>query len=405
MKRSRKNWRVSTSFSFNRSVHQLRNRNVNAPFPGTALDPALTKEQIDQLRPFYPYVGRINRFESIGNTLGKTLNFTVQIPFKTVPEDTVHRHDSKPASRGQEDDGQWQNPYNIRADWATTTISASGSRAPFRSGLRWWATFNFNFNTNTGRAYTITSGKDDNRDQSINDRPAGVERNSLRGPGQYTVNLTWSSPPINFRKKPKAPAADAAPTGAAGAPTAAAVMSREDQLMQSALAAGLPLATIQQLILAIPAGWCNRYGRSDHADDSAILAASPRDVQSSDPESAQQHENQRLQRRDNIAALWKTHKVWSRQVDPAFVEYAILRHRQKGRAMKRSLCFLACFLFAATAYAQDVDFGAFGDPAACWGPSLLLLAGQHQLVEPQRRPHRRIGSYACATRSRKRKCR
>ena len=77
-----KGWRVTTSLNFNRAVHQLRNRNVNAPFPGIALDPALTKEQIDQLRPFYPYVGRINRFESIGNMLGKNLNFTVQIPSK-----------------------------------------------------------------------------------------------------------------------------------------------------------------------------------------------------------------------------------------------------------------------------------------------------------------------------------
>ena len=36
--------------------------------------------------------------------------------------------------------------------------------------------------------------------------------------------------------------------------------------------------------------------------------------------------------------------------------------------MKRSFCFLACFLFAATAYAQDVDFGAFGDPGSMLGP-------------------------------------
>ena len=36
--------------------------------------------------------------------------------------------------------------------------------------------------------------------------------------------------------------------------------------------------------------------------------------------------------------------------------------------MRRSICFLACFLFAATAYAQDVDFGAFGDPGSMLGP-------------------------------------
>jgi hypothetical protein len=41
-----------------------------------------------------------------------------------------------------------------------------------------------------------------------------------------------------------------APTGAAGAPAPA--LSAQDQLIQSALQAGIPLATIQQLILAQP---------------------------------------------------------------------------------------------------------------------------------------------------------
>jgi hypothetical protein len=245
-----KNWRVSTSFSFNRSVHQIRNRNVNAPFPGTALDPSLTREQVDQLRPFYPYVGRINRFESIGNSLGKTLSITVQIPSKRFLK-TQFTGQTQAGFTWTEDDGQWQNPYNIRADWARNDqrfrLQGTIQIRPPLVG-----TFNFNFNTNTGRAYSITSGKDDNLDQSINDRPAGVERNSLRGPGQYTVNLTWSSPPVNFRRKPKAPAVESAPTGAAGAPAAAAVLSPQDQLMQSALAAGLPLATIQQLIMNNP---------------------------------------------------------------------------------------------------------------------------------------------------------
>ena len=242
-----KGWRVTTSLNFNRGVHQLRNRNINAPFPGIALDPALTKEQIDQLRPFYPYIGRINRFESIGNMLGKNLNFTVQIPSKRFLK-TQFSGQFQTGFTWQEDDNAWQNPYDVRSDWARNDqrYRAQGTiqiRPPLVG------TFNFNFNTNTGRAYTITTGKDDNGDLSTNDRPAGVERNSLRGPGQYQINLNWNSPPINIRKK-KAP--DVAPTGAAGPPTAAAAMSREDALIQSALQAGLPLGTIQQLILANP---------------------------------------------------------------------------------------------------------------------------------------------------------
>ena len=242
-----KGWRVTTSIQFNRGVHQMRNVNVNAPYPGVALDPSLSKDQIDLLRPFYPYVGRINRYESIGNMLGKNLIFQVQIPSKKFLK-TQFSGQFQTGFTWQYDDNAWQNPYDIRSDWARNDqrYRAQGTiqiRPPLVG------TFNFNFNTNTGRAYTITTGKDDNLDQSITDRPIGVERNSMRGPGQYTINLNWNSPPINIRKR-KAP--DVAPTGAAGPPAAGTALSREDALIQSALQAGLPLGTIQQLILANP---------------------------------------------------------------------------------------------------------------------------------------------------------
>ena len=242
-----KNWRLTTSFSLSRGVHSMRNRNINAPYPGTPLDPSLTQDQIDQLRPFYPYVGRINQYESVGNSLSKSLTFQVLLPSKKILKTQISGSFLTGMS-WQGDDAQWQNPYDVRADWATNDqrlrVQGSFSVRPPKAG-----SFSLNFNANTGRAYTITTGKDDNLDQSINDRPAGVKRNSLRGPGQYTVNLTWSSPAINFRKKKKPPV-DAAPTGEAGAPVAA--LSAQEQLIQSALNAGIPLAMIEQLILAQP---------------------------------------------------------------------------------------------------------------------------------------------------------
>ena len=241
-----KGWRVQTVFSLNRTVHQLRNRNVNAPYPGTALDPSLTPDEVDLLRPFYPYVGRINRFESIGNSFGRSLTFQVQIPSKKILA-TQFSGSFQTGFNWQEDDAQWQNPYDVRSDWARNDqrfrFQGTFSVRPPRVG-----TLNFNFNTNTGRAYSITTGKDDNLDQSFADRPFGTERNSLVGPGQYTVNLNWSSPAINIRKK--AQPAVTPPTGAAGAPAPA--LSPQDQLIQSALQAGIPLATIQQLIIAQP---------------------------------------------------------------------------------------------------------------------------------------------------------
>src|SRR5882672_322768 len=46
-----------------------------------------------------------------------------------------------------------------------------------------------NVNASNGPAYTLLTGRDDNGDGVFNDRPAGVERNTLRASGQATVNL------------------------------------------------------------------------------------------------------------------------------------------------------------------------------------------------------------------------
>ena len=196
-----KNWRVTTSFSVSRSVHQIRNRNINAPLPGTPLDPTLTRDEIDQLRPFFPIVSRINQFENTGNSLSKSLSFTVQIPqakkkiLKTQFSGTVQYGLTWAA-----DDNSVENVYDIHSDWARNDqrqrVQGTLSVRPARFG-----SYNFNFNANSGRAYSITTGKDENFDQSINDRPLGVKRNSLRGPGGYTLNLNYSSPALSFRKK------------------------------------------------------------------------------------------------------------------------------------------------------------------------------------------------------------
>jgi hypothetical protein len=46
----------------------------------------------------------------------------------------------------------------------------------------------FWMNATSGAPYTIRTGTDDNGDLVFNDRPAGVGRNTLRMPAQYTLN-------------------------------------------------------------------------------------------------------------------------------------------------------------------------------------------------------------------------
>jgi hypothetical protein len=47
---------------------------------------------------------------------------------------------------------------------------------------------NLNVNVSTGTPYTITTGRDNNGDLVFNDRPAGVGRNTVWTPSQWTVN-------------------------------------------------------------------------------------------------------------------------------------------------------------------------------------------------------------------------
>jgi hypothetical protein len=49
-----------------------------------------------------------------------------------------------------------------------------------------------NLNAQSGVPYTITTGLDDNHDGVLNDRPAGIGRNTARTPATWTMNLRLS---------------------------------------------------------------------------------------------------------------------------------------------------------------------------------------------------------------------
>ena len=259
-----KNWRINTSFNVTRQVHAMRTRNINAPYPGTPLDPTLTRDQIDRLRPFFPIVGNITQYESVGNSLQKGLNFQVQVPSTKRFFKTQLSGNFRYGLTWAADDSGATNLYNVRADWAR-----NDQRHQFQSSFQVRppkvGSFNFNVSANSGRAYSITSGKDENYDQAFNDRPAGVKRNSLRQPGGYTVGMSYNSNPFSLRKRPKPAAAQATPApGGAATTTAPAALSQVDQLINSALAAGINPANIQSLIasLSLQPGFLDAAGGS-----------------------------------------------------------------------------------------------------------------------------------------------
>ena len=81
-------------------------------------------------------------------------------------------------------DGSFAVPASgsLEGEWGPAAFGGPWNvSANFSSGMIKNLNFNWSFNANAGPYYTITTGIDDNRDAILNDRPAGVGRNTERG--------------------------------------------------------------------------------------------------------------------------------------------------------------------------------------------------------------------------------
>jgi len=83
--------------------------------------------------------------------------------------------------------------WNLAGEWARADYDYRhrfNLLGNFTPGMRF--TLGVAFAVNSGAPYSITTGRDDNRDGLANDRPAGVPRNSLVGPGYVGLDVRAS---------------------------------------------------------------------------------------------------------------------------------------------------------------------------------------------------------------------
>jgi hypothetical protein len=183
------NLRVMTQYAFRRGMHQLRGRNINAPFNGVRPD---------------PLAGNVTQIESSANSTNHTL--FVNLNWMKMGKFFVGA--SYVWSRSiNEADGALSLPadnFNLRAErgFASQDIRHRVfllSNYTLPKGLRLGAIFQ----ANSAAPYNITTGRDENGDSTINDRPAGVTRNSARGAGFWDLGtrVSWG---FSFGKKPEA---------------------------------------------------------------------------------------------------------------------------------------------------------------------------------------------------------
>jgi hypothetical protein len=204
---------LTVNYAGVRGIHLFRSRDVNAPVPplfAARPDPNLgVWREIESAGDLESHSldiglrGNVTRYFTgmIQYTLGRALNNVGGVAPGTqggapgVPRLTAIN--SFPAS-SYDLSGEWS-----RADFdQRNRFSLLGTITPakyFKLGVA--------VSLYTGQPYSETTGRDDNHDGLANDRPAGVRRNTLQGPGYADVDVRWSRDFFLARaKKDKGPA-------------------------------------------------------------------------------------------------------------------------------------------------------------------------------------------------------
>ncbi len=179
---------VTASFRFIRGVHLYRERNLNAPFAACTaqLGPDPTNADVAPCRPL-PERGNIYQLESTGTSRDQSLRlgFRQRLSYLNIQGSYEFSSNYSDAVDNPADH------YDLAAEWGR-----DGARHRLNASLNVRLPWNVNMNTRTdwrsGEPYTLRTGSDDNRDTNNNDRPPGVPRNSLTGPGFFEVDMELS---------------------------------------------------------------------------------------------------------------------------------------------------------------------------------------------------------------------
>ena len=184
------NIRLMSQYFYRRGIHLLRGRDINAPV-----------QSAGGLRPD-PAAGVVTQIESSANSFNHTwfvnLNWMKMGKFMIGASYVLSK-------TTDETDGALSLPANnfdLRGERGPSLQDAR-HRFNILTNFRLTKSLRLSsiFNTSSARPYNITTGRDDNKDTIVNDRPAGVSRNSARSAGQWDLSsrLSWG---FSFGKAP-----------------------------------------------------------------------------------------------------------------------------------------------------------------------------------------------------------
>ncbi|HEY7192001.1 MAG TPA: TonB-dependent receptor [Vicinamibacterales bacterium] len=178
------NLSLQASYQMLRGRNQLRSININAPVN------VGTDEQPNWQRPD-PTIGNITQFDSTGRSQSDRLELrgTYRFPRRNIFMNVnyalgqVRNHADSATSLPA-------NNFDPNAEWGPSRQDirhrVQGQvNVPLLRGVR----TSVNFNAQSAAPYTITTGRDDNRDGVVNDRPLGLGRNTARAQAIWTMNV------------------------------------------------------------------------------------------------------------------------------------------------------------------------------------------------------------------------
>jgi hypothetical protein len=171
---------LSIDYQTLRGVHLFRTRNINAPLPGTEQSP----------NPNFVNINQVESSASLrSNALAVTLRGQFINHFKGMAQYTL--------SRTTDDTN---GPFEFPANNYDLGEERGPSKLDKRHRFNFVGTFSLPWDLKmagvlslaTGAPFDITTGRDNNRDTVVNDRPPGVTRNTGLGPGYGQLDLRLS---------------------------------------------------------------------------------------------------------------------------------------------------------------------------------------------------------------------
>ncbi len=188
---------LSATYDYQREYHRLRLRNVNAPFDITAPSPRSCTPAQSTETCVRPDSGRgdLVSLESSANSLRHTLRLNYRQRFSIFNLSASYLVQRALPETNPNGGNLPTDNYNLRADYVGShgtccpthnvngTVNARLPSGIFLTGTMSMAGPNW---------YNVTTGKDDNKDGVVNDRPPGVPRNNGNGPRTLTFSFNVS---------------------------------------------------------------------------------------------------------------------------------------------------------------------------------------------------------------------